>query len=377
VEGPVVSGGRTTETRTGAHSEERFSGKLRPLFVGGCQRSGTTAFADYLNRHPRIVVCQERYKRINRKRITPDLFTFERILDYRLSETNKPWNLDYYRERHAEILARKDPAELRWIGDKNPGFVKDMGLLEENNPGARFIMLYRPVEEVAESWDARSRDESDHWLTGENGFELGVQTWNTAMRKMREYVEASPVPRVLVVGYHDFFYRNASCVPLISRFLDVEFGASVTDEWAAMSERFEGERRQKRPLDEEELAFIRQHADREAEAWVLGRIERQWTEPGLYVNEDREVALTALDEMEARAWRLAREAQQLEKRLAEQTRTIRRLKRRERETAQSPPRGPLSRAARRVEVAAVPAARRLLAVPGRLRQKVLGSWRAK
>lgn len=306
--------GETVAAHAHRMPEGEPSVKLRPLFVGGCQRSGTTAFADYLNEHEAILMCQERYKRLPRERITPDLFTFERILKYRKSETNKPWNLEYYIRRHADIIASKDPERLRWIGDKNPGFVKTMGLLAENNPGARFIMLYRSVEEVAESWAARSKDPNDHWLTGENGFEMGVEAWNTALTKLREFIESNRTPRVLIVSYGDFFSQSELYAPLISRFLDLEFDEKVTRAWAEMSDQFEARRRRKESLLDAQRSFIHEHADREAESWVLDRIDRQWREPELYVEENREAALAALDEMEARAWRLEQRTKQLERR---------------------------------------------------------------
>nr|WP_269635258.1 sulfotransferase [Rubrobacter radiotolerans] len=301
-------------------SSERFSEELRPLFVGGCQRSGTTAFIDYLNEHEEILVCHERYKRLRRDRIAPDLFTFERILDYRPRETNKPQNIDLYVKRHADIIARKDPARLRWIGDKNPGFINTMDLLLKNNPGARFIMLYRPVEEVAESWADRAKNPDDPWLGGKDGFSLGVEAWNEAMRSLRTFVEGSDLPRVLVVSYHDFFVRNERCIPLISRFLGVEIDDEVRSSWADASLKFQSDRRAKDPLTPEQELFIREHADREAEAWVLDRIERQWSEPSLYVREGTESLLRALDENEALAWRTARRARELEEELSRERR---------------------------------------------------------
>lgn len=55
---------------------------MRPLFIAGCPRSGTTALTRYLNLHPEILLCIERYKYLDPERITPDLFTFKRILNY-------------------------------------------------------------------------------------------------------------------------------------------------------------------------------------------------------------------------------------------------------------------------------------------------------
>jgi hypothetical protein len=93
-----------------------LAGKARSLFVAGCQRSGTTAFAECLNLHPRILLDVERYRSIPARTITPELFTFERILDYR-EETIRP------REYYEELLFRKEPEKLEWIGGKNPNYL--------------------------------------------------------------------------------------------------------------------------------------------------------------------------------------------------------------------------------------------------------------
>lgn len=211
----------------------------------------------------------ERYGRIPTREITPDLFTFERILDYR-EETVRP--RDYY----AALLSEKNEGDLEWVGDKNPNYVLRLNLLSRNNPGARFIVLYRPVEEVAESWGIEARNPDDPWRGRENGFERGVQAWNRALNKTREFVEHWAGPPVLIVDYHDFFYRNESCVSLISRFLDLEFDEEVLASWKEMSTRFERDRRPKKPLTEEQAAFVRAHKDRAAEDWFLRRIDAQW-----------------------------------------------------------------------------------------------------
>jgi sulfotransferase family protein len=313
------------EIRIDRASGSELLERARPLFVGGCARSGTTAFTDYLNLHEEILLCQERYKGRQRK-VTWDLFTFERIMDFRPEETKRPplgQSRELFIKRHAELLARKDPTKLKWLGDKGPFYVRYMDRLAANNPGARFIMLYRPVEEIAESWDARAKNPDDPWRS-ERGYEMSVEVWNLAMRGMRNFIESSPTPRVLVVSYHDFFYRNEAVVPQISRFLGLEFDESVTRSWREASLEFESERRPKESLSEEQQSFIQKHADRAAEAWVLDRIEKQWREPGLYVVESKETALAALDEAEARMWRLQLRLQNLEQDLARQRQEVER-----------------------------------------------------
>jgi hypothetical protein len=241
----------------------------KPLFIAGIpQRSGTTALANYLNQHPEILICIERYKYAP-KQITPDLFTFERILDYREGETNIP------RERHLELLEKKDPAKLKWIGDKRPAYFKRYRHLLKNNPGAHFIVIYRPVEEVAESFQARARNTKDSRWT--HDFEDGVRVWNRALRQTREFVESHSDPPMLILSYHDFFSGDPDCIQLLSQFLGVEFCSKVREEWRRMSLHFEGKRRPKSPVSEEQEQFVRENKDHENEKWMLDFIERQYT----------------------------------------------------------------------------------------------------
>lgn len=297
--------------------EDELLRRAKPLFVGGPARSGTTAFTNYLNQHEKVLLCEERYKG-RQNRVSWDLFSFERIMDFSKPEETKRPPLAQTREqfidRHARLLSEKDPSKLKWLGDKGPFYVRSMDRLAGNNPGARFIIMYRPIEEVAESWDSRAKNPDDPW-SSERGVEKSVEVWNAAMRGVRDFVQNSPAPRVLIVGYHDFFYRNEAVAPQISRFLGLDFDESVTRAWKERSHDFEGRRRRKRSLAEDQMSYIRQHADREAEAWVLDRIDRQWAEPGLYAEESDEARLASLDGIEARMWQLQRRAEELERKL--------------------------------------------------------------
>lgn len=259
----------------------------RLLFVGGPSRSGTTALADYLNLHEEILLCMERYKYVS-DAVDPGFFALDRITDYEPgqgkqsgAQTNTP------REYHEDLVAGKDPDRLKWIGDKYPNYVRRLNTLWRKNPGAKFILTYRPVEEVAESYEKRSKNPDDPWLGGRAGFEIGVRDWNIAMRETRDFIEGFVNAPVLIVGYHDFFYRNEEFVTLISRFLDLEFDAAVRRAWRDASQGFESGRREKEPLSKEQTAFIEEHKDHEVERWILARIARQWEEPELYALEER------------------------------------------------------------------------------------------
>lgn len=237
------------------------------LFIAGSPRSGTTALTDYLNRHPEILICRERYKFVPRT-VRPHFFDFDRILDYTRKETNTS------REYHARLLARKDLRAVRWRGDKYPHYVRHLDTLSENNPGAHFLFTYRDVGEVAESFEARAKDPDDRW-PAENGFEAGVHMWNATLRSIREFVESNLDTNVLVLDYCEFFYRCEECLPLLSDFLGLEFEGAMRETWEKMSRNFEVRRRDKKLLGEKQLSFLARNKNHEDEAWILDYINKQ------------------------------------------------------------------------------------------------------
>jgi len=322
--GPEEAG---AEARPDRAPEDEPLKKPGLLFVCGCDRSGTAILADYLNRHPEILVCEERSRTTQQGEIALDLPTFERMLDFGPKETGdsapdgegarliKP---------HPELLANRDPARLRWIGASNSDYMRRMKSVAGNNPGARFIIMYRPIEEVAESWETKDAD--DH-QKGSNGFGQAVKNWNRSLQGTRRFIRDSLVPRVLIISYHDFLYRTETVVPLISGFLGLEFDESVT---ADLSDRaLQSERMMSRQtLGRKKRSLIEKHANRAAEAWILGRIEKQWKEPGLYTQMTSKAALaTSLDESEARTWRLQQKVKELERDRERRRRRFKQLQR--------------------------------------------------
>lgn len=283
---------------------------MRPLFVAGCQRSGTTAFIRYLNQHPEVLVCRERYKYIPRQ-VTFDHFSFERILAYSEEETNVP------EEQFVELLESKDPEKLKWIGDKNPDYYKHLDSLLRRNPDAHFIVLYRPLEEVAESFEARARDPEDHW-PARYDYELSVKLWNLALNRTREFVEDGNDHRLLVLNYHGFFGLDEETIALLSRFLELEFDETILDSWRELSEEFGETRRSKETLDEDQRSFVRENKDRTAEKWVLERIELQKSAPDTAFSEQPISKERAeIQYLRERNRRLSRKLKKLEARIHE------------------------------------------------------------
>jgi hypothetical protein len=321
--GPKEAGAEIQAGRTPKGEPQRRPGLL---FVCGCDRSGTTALTNYLNRHPEILVCQqERSETTQQGEITLDLPTFERILDSGPKESGEsaPHN-DGSRliKPREELLVNREPGRLRWIGASNPDYVRRMESVAGNNPGARFIVVYRPVEEVAESWEPKPAD--DH-QNSNGGFGRAVKTWNRGLQGTRRFIRESVIPRVLLISYHDFLYRTETVAPLISGFLELEVDESVTADLS--DESLQSERvRSKETLGRKERSLIHKHANRAAEAWILDRIEKQWEKPGLYTQRTSKAALaTSLEETEARTWRLQQKIRELERDRERRRRRFKRL----------------------------------------------------
>jgi hypothetical protein len=302
---------------------------VRPglLFVCGCDESGTTALADYLNRHPEILIYQESSETTQQGEVILDLSTFERMLDRGPKETEDPtYNNagDGLVGHYAEPSANKDPARLRWIGASNSDYMRRMESVAGNNPGARFIVMYRPIEEVAESWE--TKDTGDH-LSSNHGFGQAAKTWNRSLQGTRRFIRDSLLPRVLLISYHDFLYRTEAVAPLISRFLELEFDAPATADRTDETLQSERGRLPEDTLSREERSLIQKHANRAAEAWILDRIDKQWKKPGLYTQKTSKAALAiSLDEMEARTWRLHQKVKELERDRERRRRRLNQLK---------------------------------------------------
>lgn len=94
--------------------------------------------------------------------------------------------------------------------------------------------------------------------------------------KIRQYARNGLGSSIFVVSYHDFFHRNDAVLPLISGFLKSRSTRPPAKARRRMSEWFEREKRLKAPITEEQAAFVREHNDRAAEEWIMGRLDKRW-----------------------------------------------------------------------------------------------------
>ena len=238
----------------------------RFLFVCGCPRSGTTALTTFLNGDGRLLLGQERYRRVMAL-LEPFHFTEELFFNPSLKETSwaMPWR--------GETVFPGNPADYRtlrerWragqvqvLGDKAPRYHRHLDRIAESFPGARFVMLLRDLQEVARSYTERARNPADHW-PAENDHRLAVQHWNEALADARSFLDGPEPERLLVVPYTEFFSGAPDQLDRLYAFLELDVPAEQRERYAEVNE--EHRRRSSRqdaPLPDEVQAYLAEHGD--------------------------------------------------------------------------------------------------------------------
>lgn len=147
---------------------------MSPIFVVGCDRSGTTLLRLMLTSHPMVAIPPEGpfVVRLYATFGLLDYFppsTIDRFLDAFFEiEKCAEWGLERWRLRDAlctaepkaystvvstvyeEYLRQKQPTKHIW-GDKNPGYVSHIGAVASILPHARFLHIIRDGRDVAVS----------------------------------------------------------------------------------------------------------------------------------------------------------------------------------------------------------------------------------
>ena len=235
----------------------------RLLFVVGLGRSGTSALAEVLAAHPRIVLGIERYKELWKGdrigELRPGLFERGSFFDFGDGLTNVvPDRHPRFRE-HYELMAAGFE-QAAYVGDKMT--TVRIQQVWRNLPDARLVCIVRDPREVASSWEARSRDTTDRYWSADNDGRRSVTRWNQANRRILRAVRGRP-DRAVVVE-HAGFFGSPDSQPL-HRLLDW-LGLDLAP---SAETHFERARRQytevlstrARPLPSEVEAYVAEHAD--------------------------------------------------------------------------------------------------------------------
>ena len=205
------------------------------LFVGGPARSGTTALAKLLNHHPKIAIGIERYKYLYRDaapngEIDRGLFESERFFNIRQEETNVE---EPAYENFGELRRKFETVHYR--GDKLPDVVRIQAALDRTFRRTRYVFIYRDVERVCSSWNARARNPRGAWPK-ENDYRVAVHRMNVEFRRIHALASRQPA-KVIIVNYEELFGESGEALlaallrqlglaphPKISRYLQTNAG---------------------------------------------------------------------------------------------------------------------------------------------------------
>jgi hypothetical protein len=206
--------------------------ELRPVFIGGCPRSGTRHLGAILGAHPECVCVPESSFKTAALAATSesadardlvgsflDTLEFQRWgLDEHLlrkelqgAELTYPQALSHLVHRYADSVDRS--VARVWI-DHTPSNVHSAVTLSEMFPTARFLHIVRDGRGVAASvlplsWGPNTIAQAAHWWAEELAFGLAQESWDRT--------------RVMRVRYEDLVVRPEQVVASIADFCGLDF----------------------------------------------------------------------------------------------------------------------------------------------------------
>lgn len=283
-------------------------------FVVGVNRSGTTLLRMMLDSHPELAIPPETHfvpalfkamqdaknagPRMTPEEVTDFLVEHRRWGDFGLDaeelceriRSQKRINHKFVLRAFYGLYAEKQ-GKTRY-GDKTPGYVKQMGMVQRSLPEARFIHLIRDGRDVALSREDRSDGED---LT----VERHALIWKRRISRARGQVDR--LEHYTEIRYEDLVHDPEAALRKICEFIELDYDPAMLN----YHER-SGERLQEiaRDLDDDEGGALRPAAERlEAHSLVTeapreDRVER-WRElmPPEDIKTFEEIAGDLLEEL--------------------------------------------------------------------------------
>lgn len=225
----------------------------KPLFVCGCPRSGTTAMGSLLAGDPRIVLGIERYGTMFfGNSLTPDLFERERFLSLQPGDT-------FYRsfapDQFAAMQEKFDTAT--YVGDKIPYLYRYLARLDESLPGAKVIGTVRNIFDVAASYEARARDETDVTWSRDKKTIAAVDDWSASVQA---FLKPPANVELFPVVYEEFFTHRKGLDKLYA-FLELDVTPEVRNLYTRLCMRGDQlEAIRTRDLSSDDVFYISQSA---------------------------------------------------------------------------------------------------------------------
>jgi hypothetical protein len=230
---------------------------LRPVFVLGNPRSGTTLLRLMMHAHPEICIppeCgflewwHEKYRDWSLEDshgVRTDLF----LSDLKQSRKIETWELDFGQVKdrirssgpgcYAELVAQvylayaygRGKKLLKIWGDKNNYYLRRTELLNALFPEARYILIVRDGRDVACSYRELSKLQSDSPYKPELPVEIDeiAREWNDNNQSVLNFFQRINGGRCWIVRYEDLVQSPALRLSELCSFLQIAYSTRMLD----------------------------------------------------------------------------------------------------------------------------------------------------
>jgi hypothetical protein len=224
------------------------------IFICGCPRSGTTALWRLLSADDRCVIGVERYgnRFFSDEFIEPAHFRKERFLSLENGDTFYS-NLNDFNSYYTNLDRKFDEAIYR--GDKIPKLYEYFERVKNNFHGAKIIMIFRNIFDVAASYKLRKEDPLDNW---DAGVAESIRDWNKSLESGLSYREQL---NIKFVDYEKIFSRDGDLSGIL-KYLDLDVSDKLVGRHSNLIDRSNQlEQARSRNLTSVEVKEICLHAD--------------------------------------------------------------------------------------------------------------------
>lgn len=211
---------------------------LNPIFIGGCPRSGTTFLGDLLGAASEsIVVPESQFKTQEYNEIYNDKNLKKTIKNINNNYRFKVWNIElsedeiqslniksynnlikYIVSKYAKQYSNRDKNLKYWI-DHTPGNFKDIKLLAELFPDAKYIHLVRDGRAVTNSIIPL------FW--GPNSIIGGAKWWRKHLNYALEAESFFDESQILRIKYEDLITKTEIIINEICDFANLEYSKEM------------------------------------------------------------------------------------------------------------------------------------------------------
>ena len=313
---------RLREERRAAKRAQKQATRPAPMpVVVGVNRSGTTLLRMMLDSHPDLAIPPETHfipalftamhaarkegERMTAEQVTEFLVNHRRWGDFGLDADELEARIASLKKPRPKLVLRafyelyaEGQGKVRY-GDKTPGYVKQMGIIQRSLPEARFIHLIRDGRDVAVSRERRM-------TTEELSVERHAMIWKRRINRARR--QAPRVKHYTEIRYEDLIADPEGTLRSVCEFIDLPFDPAMLTYHERSADRLQ---EIARDLDDDDGGALRPAQERlEAHTLVTeapreDRVER-WRE-SMAPEDDAEFEKVAGDLLEELGYPLAGE----------------------------------------------------------------------